>query len=292
MADKKTPQFDEFKGFMKKMHKAQDYSGEQGIKSPDNPGARDEARDFALDYALKNIIKGDKAKKKILATRATIGDGMYDTWLLTAIEAERLKGVNYFYDKLEDILEQGKDSKLEKLAKGFLDIPFASVKGNNLHNQVVALHEDRQKIGQILQLYEGKKIEDDALQKAATEYYLKDNPAPEGEERQSSKVRARLAQAFQKTLSLSPQVAKAYLADTLASREKKIKELLPTDAAKADYVTRNLKALRKVFDDKEKALNDEYKTADDDRKEDIDDERDEIFANRAAVADAYYLKIK
>jgi hypothetical protein len=291
--DDEAPKLDEFRKTMKSATKAQKYSGEEGVKSPD-ANARAEARNFALEYALKNIVKDKKMAEEILAKRAQIPDAMYDQWLIGAMENETLKGTTHLYENREQVLREAKSSKLESLAKGFMNVQGVEIEGNASHNKIVALQNEYMQHMQIVQAIKQKQqIDETELYKHAVQAGQRENQPIEGEDRQDTKIRERFNNIFNQILSLSPQLSARYIESLAEKRIKQVSEALGSNEAKADYVLRNIRQLANGLAEAHDELKTKQNSTEDPgEREVIGKEMDKVYAQKAQVAHLFYSLVK
>lgn len=290
--DNDTPNLDEFRKTMKKATKAQQYSGEEGVKSPD-ANARNEARDFALDYALKNIVKDKKIAEQIIAEKARIADSSYDEWLMHAFQEETKIGTNHLYQNRETIFVEARRDSLESLAKGFLSIPGVEIAGNASHNRLVRIQGEYSELARIIQAAEQKQIPEQELPQvlynAAVQAGQVENQPEEGANPEEIESRARFNKIFNGILSLSPNIPLMYIKSLAEKRIKQASEALGSNESKADYVLRNIRKLTDDFAEKYDEKKREFDAATDPKKKkDLYDEVLKIFQQKAQLAHMFY----
>lgn len=280
--------FKKFKKTMEKRSDAVGYSGDQGIKST-NPGQRDDARTFAFNYALENIVQSDEERVELQARRNLLGDDTFDKYLLTAIESETLRANDQLFDRdnREKVLSE---APLEKIAKNYLEMTPALIEGNDSHNKVAKRHAEYLNLTNIVAAHEAEKMSDSEIFGRAVEYYDSQNkPSKRIQDRQANKVKARVRDAFVQTLTVNPAIARAYLAGQATRAKKDVEKALPTRVDKKAYVTRTIEARAKALVEKQEALETEYEgTTDHDRRDDIEDELDNIYNGKTQLSSEFY----
>jgi hypothetical protein len=218
---------------------------------------------------------------------------MYDQWLIGAMENETLKGTTHLYENREQVLREAKSSKLESLAKGFMNVQGVEIEGNASHNKIVALQNEYLQLMNVIQAIEQKKIAEPKLYEIAVQVGQNENRPQEGEERQALKLRARFNDIFSQILSLSSGICATYIKSVAEKRAKQVSEVLGSNEAKADYALRNMRkitdTLAEAYDEKKKEYDVE---TDADKKKNLGDEMDQIYAQKAQVANMLYSLVK